>query len=65
MENDCVLMASNEDTEYYYSVGGGVHMGETSEDAIIREVYEETGIKYEIDRLAFIHENFFTENNVE
>jgi len=36
IENDCVLMASNE----------------TAEEAIVREVFEETGIEYEIDRLA-------------
>lgn len=35
-------------------------MGETAEDAVVREVYEETGVRYEIDRLAVIHENFFT-----
>lgn len=34
-------------------------MGETAEDAAVREVYEETGVKYEVDRLAVIHENFF------
>lgn len=30
---------------------------------MLREVYEETGVHYEIDRLAVIHENFFNENN--
>ena len=59
IEDGCVLLASNERADYFYSVGGGIHMGETAEEAVIREVYEETGIKYEIDRLAFIHENFF------
>ena len=62
IENDCVLFVGNENENYYYSVGGGVHMGETSEDAVVREVFEETGVKYEIDRLAVIHENFFNEN---
>lgn len=62
VENDCVLFACNEKDDYFYSIGGGVHMGETAEDAVIREVFEETGVHYEIDHLAVIHENFFNEN---
>ena len=38
-------------------------MGETAEDAVRREVLEETGVEYEVDRLAVIHENFFSENH--
>lgn len=59
VENGCVLFAGNEKENYLYSIGGGVHVGETAEDAVRREVFEETGIAYEIDHLAFIHENFF------
>ncbi|WP_026523177.1 NUDIX hydrolase [Butyrivibrio sp. MB2005] len=62
VEDGCVLFAGNEKDNYFYSIGGAVHMGETAEDAVMREVYEETGIKYEIDHLAVIHENFFNEN---
>ena len=62
IENDCVLFVGNSRENYYYSVGGGVKMGETAEEAVLREVYEETGIHYEVDRLAVIHENFFNEN---
>lgn len=62
IENDCVLFASNEIDDYLYSIGGGVHMGETAKEAVLREVYEETGVYYEIDHLAVIHENFFNEN---
>lgn len=62
VENGCVLFAGNEKDDYYYSIGGAVHMGETAEDAVKREVFEETGVAYEIDHLAVIHENFFDEN---
>ena len=63
IEDGCVLLAGNELEDYYYSIGGGVHMGEKAEDAVIREVYEETGVRYEIDRLAVMHENFFNNNS--
>ena len=59
VEGNCVLFARNEVDNYYYSVGGAVHMGETSEEAVKREVFEETGVRYEVDHLAVIHENFF------
>ena len=62
VEDGYVLFASNEKDDYYYSIGGGVHMGETAEDAVKREVLEETGVPYEIDHLAIIHENFFAES---
>jgi len=63
VENDCVLFIGNEKENYYYSVGGGVKMGEIAENAVIREVFEETGVHYEIDSLAIIHENFFNEHS--
>ena len=62
VEDGCVLFAGNEKDDYFYSIGGAVHMGETAEDAVRREVFEETGIHYEIDHLAVIHENFFKDN---
>ena len=59
VEDGCVLLAGNEKEDYLYSVGGGVHMNETAEQAVVREVLEETGVSYEIERLAVIHENFW------
>jgi 8-oxo-dGTP pyrophosphatase MutT (NUDIX family) len=44
---------------YYYMLGGGVHLGETSEECIEREVYEETGLRCKARRIAITCENFF------
>lgn len=59
LENDRILMVGNDKNDYFYSVGGAVQFGESAEEACVREVKEETGLKLEIDRLVFIHENFF------
>lgn len=61
IHDDKVLMVKDT-SPYYYSVGGRVKVNETSEEAVVREVFEETGLKLEIDRLGFIHENFFVED---
>lgn len=60
IEEGCVLMAYNNIDDYYYSIGGGVHLGETSVEAVIREVKEETDIAYEVERLAFVNECLFS-----
>lgn len=62
IEDGDILFAKNEKDSYYYSVGGAVKIGESTEEAVRREVLEETGVTYEIERLAFIHENFFEGN---
>ena len=60
MKNNKILMVGCVNRpEYLYSVGGRIKFGETSEEAIVREVFEETGHKLEVDRLGFIHENYF------
>ena len=59
MRDGKILMVGNENADYLYSVGGRIKFGETAEEAVVREVLEETGIKMEIDRLGFVHENFF------
>ena len=55
-----LLMVANDRVDYYYSVGGRIQFGESAEDAVRREVREETGWELQVDRLGFIHEGFFT-----
>lgn len=59
MKEGKFLMVGNGRSDYLYSVGGRIKFGETAKEAVVREVLEETGVKMEIDRLGFIHENYF------
>ncbi len=59
MRDEEFLMVKNERDEHMYSVGGRIKFGETAEEAVVREVFEETGVKMEVERLGFVHENFF------
>lgn len=59
IKNGEVLMVGNGNADYLYSVGGRNQFGETAEDAVIREVFEETGVQIDIERMAFVHENYF------
>ena len=59
MQDGKILMVGNNRADYLYSVGGRIQFGETAEEAVVREVFEETGVKMEIDRLGFVHENYF------
>ncbi len=43
--------------------GGAIKIGETSEEAVIRELKEETNLDVEVNRLVAIVENFFTYEN--
>jgi 8-oxo-dGTP pyrophosphatase MutT (NUDIX family) len=56
-----ILMVQNQSSSCYYSVGGRIKYGESSAQAIVREVFEETGVCLEIERLGFLHENSFVE----
>jgi len=56
---DQVLMVRNSRDKYFYSVGGRIQIGESSEQAVVREVSEELGVSMEIERLGFVQENYF------
>jgi len=59
LDSGKILMATNSGSDHYYTVGGRVKLGESAQEAVLREVFEELDFALEIDRLMFIHENFF------
>ena len=63
MKDGRFLMVRNDRADYCYSVGGRIKFGETAEDAVCREVLEETGVPMVIDRLGFVQENYFVDDS--
>ena len=60
-KGDKFLMVEDRYRNNFFSVGGRVKFGETAEEAVRREVFEETGVDLEVERLGFVHENYFYE----
>lgn len=58
IKDNKLLVAKSADYDCYYTVGGGIEINETSEEAVVREVREETGYSLEVDCLAFVQERF-------
>jgi 8-oxo-dGTP pyrophosphatase MutT (NUDIX family) len=54
-----VLLMKMRHSGKYHPPGGGVGLGERMEDALKREVREETGIEVEVERFAHFEELFF------
>ena len=63
INNNQVLAIKHDNYDCFYTIGGGVNLNETSTDAVIREVFEETGYLLSIDRLVFVQERFYNINN--
>ncbi|MEE1291403.1 MAG: NUDIX domain-containing protein [Spirochaetota bacterium] len=59
LKDDKMLFVKSKFGGYFYMIGGGVSLGETSFDCIEREILEETGINAKVERLAVVTENFF------
>ena len=61
IHNGCYLLMRNPEASYLYTVGGRVHYGETTEEAVVREIMEETGVRLEPERPVFFMEQIFDE----
>ena len=56
-----VLAMSDERSPYFYLPGGKIALGETAEEAALRELREELGVEAAVVRPLYIAQSFFTE----
>jgi nucleoside triphosphatase len=54
-----VVLMKNKRNQKYWFPGGGLELGETIEEALKREIREETGLEVEVKELLLFKENFF------
>src|ERR1700686_3253173 len=50
-----VLLALRRDIDWWNLPGGGMEVGETVDEALLREVIEETGLEVEIEQLVGVY----------
>ncbi len=59
-QNQNLLVIKNPDLSVYSLPGGAIELGETIQNALIREFFEETGITVEIGSLFEVKEDFYS-----
>lgn len=57
-----ILAMRDQRSPYYYLPGGRVQLGETVEEAVLRELREELGVDAKIVRPLWFNQGFFTED---
>lgn len=60
IKDNKLLACKNDNYDCFYTLGGGVNLNEASTDAVLRELREETGYEFEIDRLVFVQERYYS-----
>ena len=62
-ETNEVLVVYNGDSSRWSLPGGAVEPGETLEQAVVREVYEETNLSVKVKQIACVNERFFQDKD--
>ena len=57
-----ILAMHDERSPYFYLPGGRVRLGETAEQAVVREIEEALGVTLKIARPLWLNQAFFTED---
>lgn len=57
---DKLLFYKNKNFDFYSTIGGAAHLGETTEECVEREIFEETGLTVKCRNLAAVIENIFS-----
>lgn len=60
-DNGQILLQRREDRNVWGFPGGAIELGESAEEAVIREVEEETGLKVKVEHLIGIYTKYFDE----
>ncbi|ONI46990.1 DNA mismatch repair protein MutT [Candidatus Epulonipiscioides saccharophilum] len=61
ISDDKILAMHDERSPYFYLPGGRVELGETAEQAIIKEIQEELDINIKISRPLWLNQAFFND----
>ena len=64
IKDNKILLHKNDNKDNYCLPGGGVQFLETSEEAIIREIKEETGLDIKVDSFVSTIENRFEKDGI-
>jgi ADP-ribose pyrophosphatase YjhB (NUDIX family) len=64
IKDNKILLHKNDNRTNYALPGGGVHFLESSEEAIIREIKEETGLDIKVDECISTIENMFEKDGI-
>lgn len=58
-DGDKILIEQGDGVPFSVCPGGRINFGETAENAIVREIYEELGVRSKVVRPLYVHQNFF------